>query len=221
MTRQEIAQALRCTSTPGGQTGDCEKCPYWKTEQLTAEQKEKLGVDTWTSCDIDKVGTDAAELIERLTAENADLGKEIEWKDMVIALAQREQAKAEAERNALIEQIKERLDCRDCKHNDFCDFDSYTVLDCMNCVPEVCPCAGCFDSSRWEWRGLPEAPDIRTVCTDEDNLCMSTCNRKPDGYCAYRLRNDGTSIGKNVFLTREEAEKALQEMEGKEEGRDK
>ena len=71
MTRQEIVQALRCTSTPGGQTGDCEKCPYWKTEQLTAEQKEKLGVDTWTSCDIDKVGTDAADLIERLTAENA------------------------------------------------------------------------------------------------------------------------------------------------------
>lgn len=64
-----------------------------------------------------------------------------------------------------------------------------------------------------------EAPDIRTVCTDEDNLCMSTCNRKPDGYCAYRLRNDGTSIGKNVFLTREEAEKALREMEGKKDGK--
>ena len=47
---KEIVQALRCTSTPGGPTGDCEKCPYWKTEQLTAEQKEKLGVDTWTSC---------------------------------------------------------------------------------------------------------------------------------------------------------------------------
>ena len=57
-----------------------------------------------------------------------------------------------------------------------------------------------------------EAPNIRTVCTDEDNLCMSTCNRKPDGYCAYRLRNDGTSIGKTVFLTREEAEKALEAM---------
>ena len=55
-----------------------------------------------------------------------------------------------------------------------------------------------------------EAPDIRAVCTDEDNLCMSTCNRKPDGYCAYRLRNDGSSIGKTVFLTREEAEKALE-----------
>lgn len=58
-----------------------------------------------------------------------------------------------------------------------------------------------------------EAPDIRAVCTDEDNLCMSTCNRKPDGYCAYRLRNDGASIGKTVFLTREEAEKALEAME--------
>lgn len=80
MTRQEIAQALRCTSTPGGQTGDCEKCPYWKTEQLTAEQKEKLGVDTWTSCDIDKVGTDAADLIERLTAENAALREKVpQW----------------------------------------------------------------------------------------------------------------------------------------------
>ena len=55
-----------------------------------------------------------------------------------------------------------------------------------------------------------EAPNIKTVCTDEDNLCMSTCNRKPDGFCAYRLRNDGADIGKTVFLTREEAEKALE-----------
>ena len=55
-----------------------------------------------------------------------------------------------------------------------------------------------------------ESPDIRAVCTDEDNLCMSTCNRKPDGFCAYRLRNDGADIGETVFLTREEAEKALE-----------
>lgn len=57
-----------------------------------------------------------------------------------------------------------------------------------------------------------EDPDIRAVCTDEDNLCMSTCNRKPDGFCAYRLRNDGADIGKTVFLTREEAEAALEAM---------
>nr|DAG82831.1 MAG TPA: hypothetical protein [Caudoviricetes sp.] len=57
-----------------------------------------------------------------------------------------------------------------------------------------------------------EAPDIRAVCTDEDNLCMSTCNRKPDGFCAYRLRNDGADVGKSVFLTREEAKAALEAM---------
>lgn len=77
MTGKEIVQALRCASTPGGPTGDCEKCPYWKTEQMTAEQKEKLGVDTWTSCDVDKVGMDAADLIERLTAENAALREKV------------------------------------------------------------------------------------------------------------------------------------------------
>ena len=77
---KEIVQALRCTSTQGGQTGDCEKCQYWKTEQLTAEQKGKLGVDTWTSCDVDKVGMDAADLIERLTAENAALREKVpQW----------------------------------------------------------------------------------------------------------------------------------------------
>lgn len=138
MTTKEIVRALRCTSTPGDHTSNCEQCPYWKKEQLNGRLKEKLGTDTWTSCDIDKVCLDAADLIERLTAENA---------------------KAEAERDALIEQIKERHDCLDCKHNDFCDFDSYTVLNCMNCVQEGCPCPGCFDSRRWEWRGLPEVKE--------------------------------------------------------------
>ena len=78
----------------------------------------------------------AADLIERLTAENA---------------------KAEAERDALIEQIKERHDCLDCKHNDSCEYDGAIVVECINCVQEGCPCAGCCDSSHWEWRGLPDA----------------------------------------------------------------
>lgn len=73
MTDKEIVQALRCTSTPGGHTSNCEQCPYWKKEQLNGRLKEKLGTDTWTSCDVDKVGLDAADLIERLTAENAAL----------------------------------------------------------------------------------------------------------------------------------------------------
>ena len=114
MTDKEIIQALRCTSTPGSLHEDCTGCPYYRKEQLDAELKEKLGVDTWPSCDVNKVGMDAADLIERLTAENVilpdgqasaieSLRKEIEWKDMVIALAQRKQAEAEAERDALRE----------------------------------------------------------------------------------------------------------------------
>ena len=70
MTGQEIVQALRCISTPGDHTSNCEQCPYWKKEQLNGRLKEKLGTETWTSCDVDKVGMDAADLIERLTAEN-------------------------------------------------------------------------------------------------------------------------------------------------------
>lgn len=80
MTGKEIAQALRCTSTPGDHASNCEQCPYWKKEQLNGRLKEKLGTDTWTSCDIDKVGLDAADLIERLTAENAALREKVpQW----------------------------------------------------------------------------------------------------------------------------------------------
>lgn len=61
-----------------------------------------------------------------------------------------------------------------------------------------------------------EGPDIRFICTDEDNLCMATCGRTGNGLCAYRIRNDGSDIGKTVFLTREEAEAALQEVQNAE-----
>ena len=155
MTEKEIVQALRiCSRRTDAQT--CTECPLFDSEDCRGDMM---------------VG--AADLIERLNAENVvlpdgqasaieSLRKEIEWKDMVIALAQRKQAEAEAERDALIEQIKERHDCLDCKHNDFCEYDGADdaiVFDCMNCVQEGCPCAGCCDSSRWEWRGLPEAPE--------------------------------------------------------------
>lgn len=100
---------------------------------------------------------EAADLIRQLTAENADLRKEIEWKNMVISLAQRKQAEAEAERDALLEQIEARRSCLDCKHFDYCEFDDATVMDCMNCVTKNFPCYQCGNSSRWEWRGLPGA----------------------------------------------------------------
>lgn len=145
MTDKEIVQALRCCAKGLGHDDACENC--------------KVGeIQNRREC----IEFAAANAIERLTDENATLRKEIEWKDMVIAIAQRKQAKAEAERDALIEQIKERHDCLDCKHNDFCEYDGADdaiVFDCMNCVQEGCPCAGCCDSSRWEWRGLLETPE--------------------------------------------------------------
>ena len=80
MKDKEIVQALRCTSTPGDHTSNCEQCQYWKKEQLNWRLKEKLGTDTWTRCDIDKVGLDAADIIERLTAENAALREKVpQW----------------------------------------------------------------------------------------------------------------------------------------------
>ena len=80
MTGQETVQALRCTSTPGSLHEDCTGCPYYRKEKLDAELKEKLGVDTWPRCDVNKVGIDAADLIERLTAENAALREKVpQW----------------------------------------------------------------------------------------------------------------------------------------------
>lgn len=145
MTNQEIVQALRCSATKEEQ----EKCEMCRRSERGCFE-----------C-INSYLYEAASLIEQMTAENAALREEIEWKDMVISLAQRKQGEAEAERDALIEQIKERHDCLDCKHKDFCEYDGAIFFDCMNCVHEECPCAGCCDSSRWERRGLPEAPEVK------------------------------------------------------------
>lgn len=114
---------------------------------------------------------EAAAQLEHFTAENRALrnvsaskpakrslnARVTYLREMVKELnAQRE--KAEAERDALLEQIKARRSCLDCKHFDYCEFDDATVIDCMNCVTKNCPCYRCGNSSRWEWRGLPETP---------------------------------------------------------------
>ena len=168
MTDKEIVQALRCTSTPGSLHEDCTGCPYYRKEKLDAELKEKLGVDTWPSCDVDKVGMDAADLIERLTAENTDLGKEIEWKDMVIALAQRKQAEAETERDALREKqrwipVTERLPERDVqvlgwyKDNPFSQYRHEVVA--WNGNGWVFVYAHRYVTNVTHWMPLPEAPE--------------------------------------------------------------
>ena len=179
MTDKEIMRALRCTSTPGDHTSNCEQCPYWKKEQLNGQLEEKFGTDTYASCDIDKAGLDAADLIERLTAENVvlpdgqasvieSLRKEIEWKDMVIALAQKEQAKAEAERDALREKqrwipVTERLPERDVqvlgwyKDNPFSQYRPEVVA--WNGNGWVFVYAHRYVTNVTHWMPLPKAPE--------------------------------------------------------------
>ena len=134
MTGKEIVQALQCTSTPGGLHEDCTGCPYYRKEQLDAELKEKLGVDTWPSCDVNKVGMDAADLIERLTAENAALKKEIR-----------------------------KAGCMFCARFEDCPegFKPTGQEDCDNCAKKPdCACMKCSgigsSTDNWEWRGATE-----------------------------------------------------------------
>lgn len=97
MTDKEIIQALRCCEKEVCADGGL--CPLFSDADCIVH-----------------LGEAAIDLIERLIAENVvlpdgqtsaieSLRKEIEWKDMVIALAQRKQAEAEAERDALREKV--------------------------------------------------------------------------------------------------------------------
>lgn len=54
------------------------KCPFWKIENLTLEQAEQLGTDEWTSCDIDRIGLEAADRLANDQTHIAALQQEIE-----------------------------------------------------------------------------------------------------------------------------------------------
>lgn len=133
----ELVKALRICSRRTGYKG-CGPCPLF-------DDKDCMG----------NVTAAAADLIERLTAENAELRKEIEWKDMVISLAQRKQAEAEAERDAAIADLKISSGCTYCKYH--CS-DTTFCCDCNK--KQNCKCMSCsLGLTNWKWRGLPEAPE--------------------------------------------------------------
>lgn len=56
-------------------------------------------------------------------------------------------------------------------------------------------------------RMIVDEPDIRCHCPKQGSLCRSMCDEH--AVCAYRLKNDGSDIGKKVFRTKEDAEKAM------------
>ena len=135
MTDKEIIQALRLC---GKIDSNCRECKLWGNDRC-----------------VEHLAGAAADLIERLTSENADLHKEIEWKDMVIALAQRKQAGAEAEKDAAIADLKISSGCTYCKYH--CS-DMTFCRDCNK--KQNCKCMSCsLGLPNWEWHGLPEATE--------------------------------------------------------------
>ena len=158
MTDEKIVQALRCCAE-----GECKDCDMHEDKQRCQEN----------------LLAKAAEAIERLTAENVvlpdgqasaieSLRKEIEWKDMVIALAQRKQAEAEAERDALREKqrwipVTERLPERDVqvlgwyKDNPFSQYRPEVVA--WNGNGWVFVYAHRYVTNVTHWMPLPKAPE--------------------------------------------------------------
>ena len=78
----------------------------------------------------------AAEAIERLTDENA---------------------KAEAERDALLEIAKKGKDCETCKNRAVCVKPGTDVAHWCDRCEEKCRCYGCVGDN-WEWRGISGMP---------------------------------------------------------------
>ena len=115
MTNQEIVQALRCCAKGLGHDDACENCKVGEIQ----DRREYIEFA-------------AANVIERLTAENA---------------------KAEAERDAALADLADARSCKNCKYA--CD-----TRDCSSCKSKTCKCREChLDKNAWEWRGLPEAPE--------------------------------------------------------------
>lgn len=149
MTEKEIIQALR---------EECKTC----SESPICENGTNLA---GLYC----ANKDAANLIERLTAENAALCKEIEWKDMVIALAQRKQAEAEAERDALREKVPRwiSVDDRHPKHGTrVLATDGVFVGEAIYALDGRWSGYGggilrdCLGSVITHWMPLPETPEV-------------------------------------------------------------
>jgi hypothetical protein len=114
MTDKEIIQALRLC---GKIDSNCRECKLWGDDRC-----------------VEHLAGAAADIIERLTAENA---------------------KAEAERDAAIADLKISAGCTSCKYHcsDItfcCDFNKKQNCKCMSCR---------LGLMNWEWRGLPETPE--------------------------------------------------------------
>jgi hypothetical protein len=170
MTDKEIVQALRrcqfgapCARCPAVSNKNCmdemHKCAADLIERLTAENTAlREGASLGKAKRPQKKAYEKSiEFLRALTDGQSDeiksLRRELEGNDMVIALTQRKQAEAEAERDAALADLADARSCKTCKYA--CD-----TRDCSSCKSKTCKCREChLDKNAWEWRGLPEAPE--------------------------------------------------------------
>ena len=170
MTDKEIVQALRCCAKGLGHDDACENCKVGEIQ----DRREYIEFA-------------AANVIERLTAENAALREEVysmsgEWCAAMSVLNgmgsyDRLRELAEADKDG-------RVIVQPCKVGDTL----FRVFGGEILEHKV---------GNMRYLAIQGRLDIDTI-----------------PFCSYV----GSSIGKTIFLTREEAEKALQEREGKKDG---
>ena len=118
--------------------------------------------------------------------------------------------------------------CKECIHNNICDLQKVIIENRDSCehfkdrnrfveLPcKVGDTVYMFNRNKSNIQEMTlDKPDIRCHCVkdDEFSCCMPICNDKENGICAYRFHLDFSEIGKTVFLTREEAERALNSSE--------
>lgn len=181
MKNEEIVRALRCISTAGGENV-CEHCPYWKEEEVPEEERPIYGADTMHSCDVDRVGLDGAELIEKLTDRCARYAEEIavlQEKTRWVPVTERLRELAEADRDG-------RLVVLPCKVGDIVWANLDGMRHTRKCVIE-----------------------FANIGSHVTTIVFSTVDGLREQYGVNPI-----SFGKTVFLTREEAERALEAMKG-------
>ena len=187
---KEIVQALRCCAE-----GECKDCAMHEDKQRCQENL------------LDK----AAEAIERLTAENAALREKQRW----IPATERmpEEIKAPFTEDTMINMAAQALGVEPNRLREFAEADKdgrVVVLPCK--VGDTVWIVGAV-------RKLYSAK-VRTFFCGNPSAVRG---RDPDGHI-HMIRTTECDIpmqefGKTVFLSREEAEKALREMEGKKDGK--
>lgn len=204
MKNEEIVRALRCISTAGGENA-CEHCPYWKEEEVPEEERPIYGADTWHSCDVDRVGLDGAALIERLTDRCAA------YEDTRLTPEEIDMDHEAAEQ---LRQLCQGCDLDRLEELAEADKDGrLVVLPCKDWLDVV------FGDQVLFWgidKDYVEQP-IREISVDDAERIGWY-----DGYKTVYLKGTDENgeawefypeeIGKTVFLTREESEKALEAM---------